>query len=164
MPRVAPKQAVEPQAFRHVAILTIAAAGVLALFASGESRQDFEDELARKSEQKRLEEAELKLAKQGKGGNTTVVFKDNRTGSWGSVDTGEEYEIDISGEGAPELTAAPGPRFVTVSQPGQAHTGPSAAPPGMSADALEEIAKKKKKKIVPPKPQALIDMEETGDL
>ena len=147
MPRVAPKPAVEPKAFRHVAVVVLALGGLLAMFASGESREEFERQLAENQERKRLEQAELELAKKGKGGNTTLVFKDKRRGSWGSdTGAGGAHEISAEGEGSPELVAASAPRLVnTPPSLEEVEDLPAIPPPGMTMEELLEAKRLQKR-------------------
>lgn len=81
MSRAAPPSPVSPRMFRHFAVATLAITACLAIFAQGEQRQAFEQRLAEKKENRELKNADLELAKQGKGGKTGLVFKDNRRGS-----------------------------------------------------------------------------------
>ncbi|MDG2003349.1 MAG: hypothetical protein P8J20_08460 [Novosphingobium sp.] len=158
MPRVAPKSPVNPKVFRHFVVITVAITFLLAMFSDGENREAFEQQLAEKSEKKRLEQAELEMAKQGKGGNTSLVFKDNRAKktSWRS-DPGNPSDnyVPIESTGgadgndddfAPELVADRSPQFVdpakTVDEPEHTLAG---APPGMSSEAIKALQKKKKR-------------------
>jgi hypothetical protein len=152
MPRVAPKSLVEPKMLRHFAVLTLALTGLLAMFAIGEDRKAFEEELAERRENKELKQAELELAKQGKGGNTTLVFKDNRkTKTTWAPDYGQPgvNHVPIDGAGSPELAAGRGPQFIDIT--GTARQGSeqlTAAPPGMNAETIRELQNKTKKKGV----------------
>jgi len=149
MARVAPKSPIDPKMFRHFVVVTIMATGLLAMFASGERREAFEQQLAEKRE---LKQAELELARQGKGGNTSLVFKDNRRSktSWGSdYGTTETTEVPLDSDEAPELIAASDPQFIDLSN--TAHTlpeQPTVAPPGMTAQGISELQKRKKKRAV----------------
>ena len=135
--------------FRHFAALTLAVTGLLALLATGENREAVELQVEEKREKNELRQKELELAKQGKGGNTSLVFKDNRKqkAAW-SIDEGnpETSYATAEGEGSPELIGDTGPKYVDL--PGEASgnaTRSSVAPPGMTGQALNELRKRKKR-------------------
>jgi len=150
MPRVAPKPPVQPKLFRHFAVLTLALAAVLALFATGERREALESQLAETSERNKLAAAELELAKKGKGGNTSLVFKDNRrnTVKWApdsSVPVGTGAFDEAEEDGAEMATV--GPTFIdapnAVGGTGETFLAP---PPGMTMEQMIALKKQKKKK------------------
>jgi hypothetical protein len=137
--------------FRHFAMLTVAVTALLGMFATGENRAAFEQQLAERQEKNQLKAAELELAKQGKGGNTTLVFKDNRRkkGSWGPDPRHSAVsEVAIDGEGSPELGAGNGPQFVDLpSTPGQLSGQTTVAPPGMTSQFISELQKRKQQRL-----------------
>lgn len=135
--------------FRHFVVIALAITALLALFATGERRQQFEEKVAEKQQEKKLKAIEMKMAKEGKGGNTGLVFKDNRRHrTYWPPDPGfSEQTYDNTFETvAPQLGGGKGPRLIDVpSTAGQPSAGATVAPPGMTSQAIEAIKKKKKK-------------------
>jgi hypothetical protein len=135
--------------FRHFAVLTLAITGLLAMFAGGENREAFEQQLAQNQENKKLKEAELEMAKQGKGGNTGLIFKDNRRRKVGWASDRRYPGVNVvptEGEGSPELGASSSPRFIDLpSRVGEPSGQPTVAPPGMTGQDIVVLQTKKKK-------------------
>jgi len=135
--------------FRHFAILTLAMTGLLAMFASGENRQALEEQVAARQERDELKAAELRMAEEGKGGNTRLLFKDRRRyrGRWGN-DAGvvEAQQGPIITASEVELTGADAPHFVDMqSAAADLEELPEVPPPGMTMEELIEEREQNKR-------------------
>lgn len=136
--------------FRHFAVLTLSITAILAVFSQGEQQQKIEQRLAEKKENRELKEADLELAKQGKGGNTGLVFKDNRRNyvSW-APDTSsiQENSVDFASLDEPiGLTDQVYIEYDSRLEPTSGYEVPP-KPPEMSQEEYEyllETARKRK--------------------
>jgi hypothetical protein len=158
MSRSAPVIPVNAKMYRHFAIATVLITGTLAMFASGENQQAVEDHLAAQQRLIQSQEAERKLAAQGRGGNTKSNFEDRRKvkGSFGSDGveqlTPSSRPKNYGGYAnsvQAELVAAEPAFFTTATGPGvdpNAITGASGPPPGMSPEQYAYMLNQKKRK------------------
>ena len=113
MARKAPTSPVSSKMYQHFAVVTVAITACLAVFADGEEKEAFQEQIAQRQALNELKAEEQKLAEQGKGGNAGMSFKDNRQsgGSFGSDGvmnvpvnysagaSGSQYEGGVNVEG-----------------------------------------------------------------
>lgn len=158
MSRSAPVIPVNAKMYRHFAIATVLITGTLAMFASGENRQAMEDHLAAQQRLVKAQEAERKLAAEGRGGNSATNFQDKRKvkGSFGSDGveqlTPSSRPKNYGGYAnsvQAELVAAEPVLFTASTGPGvdpNAIAGASGPPPGMSPEQYAYMLNQKKRK------------------